>query len=76
MPANAVLLFRSVVGCEAGTTAGIVGSRTIKTPELAAGGMVWAGFVERGATVVLGSNLEILIKIDLGRVAEIGSTAA
>lgn len=75
LPANANLFLRSVAGCSAGTTAATIGSRTIKTPLLAAGEMVEVGLVERGVTVVPVLGFDVLIDMGLGRSAKVGEGA-
>jgi hypothetical protein len=72
MPANASVYLRSVTGCAAGTTAASFKGRTIKTPLLAAGRAMFAGYVERGTTLTPSAGFDVLIDMGLGRVAKIG----
>ena len=74
-PANASVYLRSVAGCAAGTTAAEFKGRTIKTPLLAAGGAVFAGFIERGTVLTPAIGFDVLIDMGLGRVAKIGEGA-
>lgn len=76
MPGNGTILFRSAAGCEAGTTAGTVGSRTIKTPALDAGGVVKLDFVERGVAVAPAVGFAVLVDTGLGRTAKIAEVVA
>jgi len=71
-PANAAVYLRSVAGCAAGTSAATFNGRTIKTPLLAAGGVAYAGYVERGTALTPASGFDVIISVGLGRVAKIG----
>ncbi len=72
MPANASIYLRSVAGCVAGTTAATFNGRTIGTPTLAAGGTMFAGYVERGTEFSPATGFEVLLAMGQGRVSKIG----
>jgi hypothetical protein len=69
MPANAIIRFVSRAGCAAGTTAATIAgatARTIKTPLLAAGGVVKLDRVEKKFTVTPVSGFDVEVDIGLG----------
>jgi hypothetical protein len=72
LPANARLAIRSVAGCAAGTSIVTIGSRTIKAPALAAGGVHPIGYFERGKAVSPIAGFEMLVDTGLGRYGKIG----
>ena len=71
-PANATVYARSVAGSIAGVTACTFRGRTIKTPVLAAGGVMLVGFIERGVALTPSAGFDILIDMGLGKVAKVG----
>lgn len=79
MPAGAMVFFKSVAGCAAGTTAATYttssGAKLVKTPALASGAAMNGIYIERGVTVTPSNGFDVMIDTGLGRRRKIAGGA-
>lgn len=77
LKANAIVYLKSIAGCSAGTTAATivsgVGTRTIKTPLLAAGRSMKVGWVEKGMKITPVAGFDLLIDTGLSKLKKVGA---
>lgn len=73
-PGAGRVCFRSVAGCSAGVTAATVVAATtksIKAPALAAGGMTFQMWIEKGAQVTAAVGFEVMLDNGIGKFVKI-----
>lgn len=77
LPATARLFLKSTAGCAAGTTAATIlgpsATRTIRTPLLAAGGVMPIGWIEKDRTITPAVGFDLLIDSGLAKLVKIGA---